>query len=51
MDIHDGTLWVQDEGTNRPIAEALAAAGIPKEDIIPAFHPAHVRPLTGYGVS
>ena len=51
VDIHDGTLWVQYEGTNRPIAEELAAAGVPNQDIILAFHPAHVRPLTGYGVS
>jgi hypothetical protein len=42
---------VQYDGTTRPIAEELAAAGIPKQDIILAFHPAELRPLTGYGVS
>jgi hypothetical protein len=51
VDIHDGKLWVQYDGTTRPIAEELAAAGIPKQDIILAFHPAELRPHTGYGVS
>ena len=48
VDIIDGKVWVQYDGTNRPIAEELSAAGIPKEDIVLAFHPESVRPWTGY---
>ena len=50
VDILDGKVWVQYDGTNRPVAEELVAAGIPKEDIVLAFHPAKVRPHTGYAV-
>lgn len=50
LDIIDGKVWVQFDGTNRPVAEALADAGVPKEDIVLAEKPPEVRPLTGYGV-
>ena len=50
IDIHDGKLWLQYDGTSRPVAEELVAAGIPRQDIVLAFHPAELRPLTGYGV-
>jgi XisI protein len=51
IDIHGDKVWIQYDGTNRPVAEELLAAGIPREDIVLAFHPAELRPLTGYGVS
>jgi hypothetical protein len=50
VDIHNGKIWIQYDGTNRPIAEELLSAGVPREDIILAFHPAELRSLTGYGV-
>jgi hypothetical protein len=50
VDIIDGKVWVQYDGTNRPVAEELVAAGIPKEDIVLGFHPAKVRPHTGFAV-
>ena len=50
LDIIDGKVWVQYDGTDRPVAEALVRAGIPKEDIVLAEKPADVRPFTGYGV-
>lgn len=50
IDICDGKIWVQYDGTSRPVAEELVAAGIPREDIVLAFHPAELRPLTGFGV-
>ncbi len=50
IDIRGDKIWVQYDGTNRPVAEELLAAGIPREDIVLAFHPAEVRPLTGYAV-
>jgi hypothetical protein len=31
-------------------AEELLAAGIPREDIVLAFHPAELRHLTGFAV-
>jgi XisI protein len=50
IDIKDGKVWVQHDGTDRPVADALTAAGIPKEDIVLGFQPPDVRPFTGYGV-
>jgi hypothetical protein len=50
LDIRDGKVWVQYDGTSLPVAEELLAAGIPREDIVLAFHPEDVRPLTGFGV-
>ena len=50
LDIIDGKIWVQYDGTDRPIAEELVRAGVPKEDIVLAEQPADVRPYTGYGV-
>ncbi|MBY0521751.1 MAG: XisI protein [Gemmataceae bacterium] len=50
LDISGGKVWIQYDGTNWPVAEQLEAAGIPREDIVLAFHPAELRPLTGYGV-
>lgn len=50
IDIINGKVWVQYDGTNRPVAEELIAAGIPREDIVLAFHPEELRHLTGYGV-
>lgn len=50
LDIIDGKIWIQYDGTDRPIAAELVRAGIPKEDIVLAEKPADVRPYTGYGV-
>jgi hypothetical protein len=50
LDIIDGKVWIQYDGTNRPVADELMAAGIPREDIVLGFHPADVRKLTGFAV-
>jgi XisI protein len=51
IDISGGKVWVQYDGTNRPVVEELMAAGIPREDIVLGFHPAELRPLTGFGLA
>jgi hypothetical protein len=50
IDLRGGKVWLQHDGTDRAIAEELVAAGIPKEDIVLAFHPARLRQHTGYAV-
>ncbi len=50
IDIIDGKVWIQFNGTDRRVADELAAAGVAKEDIVLADKPAEVRPLTGYAV-
>jgi hypothetical protein len=50
IDIQGGKIWIQYDGTSRPVADELVAAGIPRDDIVLAFHPPYVRPLTEYAV-
>jgi len=51
LDIIDGKVWIQYDGTNRPVAEALLAAGVPREDIVLGFHPAKLRPYTEFAAA
>ena len=51
LDIINGKVWIQRDGTEEGVGYALEAAGIPKEDIVPAFHPENVRIHTGYAVA
>jgi hypothetical protein len=51
IDIINGKVWIQRDGTEDGIAYDLEAAGIPKGDIVPAFHSESVRPYTGYAVT
>lgn len=51
LDIIDGKIWIQRDGTEDGIGYRLEAAGVAKSDIVPAFHPENVRPLTGYAAA
>lgn len=50
LDIRDGKVWVQHDGTEHGIAEELVEKGIPKDHIVLAFKPPDIRPHTGYAV-
>jgi hypothetical protein len=50
LDIINGKIWIQYDGTSRPVARELVEAGIPKEDIVLAEKPPHIRQYTGYGI-
>jgi hypothetical protein len=50
VDIRDGKIWIQHDGTDRPVADELLAAGVPREDIVLGFHPADVRKYTEFAV-
>lgn len=51
FDIIDGKVWVQVNNTDRELVDELIELGIPKEDIVLAFHPEHLRQYTGFAVS
>ena len=51
LDIIDGKVWVQRDGTEDGVAGELEEAGIPKSDIVLGFHPPHGRPLTEYAAA
>lgn len=50
IDIINGKVWIQFNGTDQHVAEELVAAGVAKEDIVLGEKPAYVRHLTGYAV-
>jgi hypothetical protein len=50
LDIIDGKVWVQFNGTDQRIAEELVRSGIPREDIVLGEKSPELRPHTGYGV-
>ncbi len=51
IDLIDGKIWIQRDGTEEGIAVDLERAGIPKEDIVLGFRPPELRPYTGYAVA
>jgi hypothetical protein len=51
LDIIDGKIWIQRDNTEEGIGYALQEAGVPAENIVPAFHPPTVRKLAGYAVA
>ena len=50
-EIRDGKIWIHYDGIEDGITEELVEAGVPKDSIVLAFHPPHVRPHTGYAVA
>ncbi|MBD2608109.1 XisI protein [Scytonema hofmannii FACHB-248] len=51
IEIIDGKIWIQRDGTEYGIANELVAAGIPKDEIVLAFHPEDVRQYTDFAVA
>ena len=50
LDIIDGKIWIQRDGTEDGIGYDLEAAGVAKPHIIPAFYSEETRVHMGYGV-
>jgi len=50
LDLCNEKIWIQYDGTSWPVADALMAEGVPKEDIVLAFHPEKLRKYTGYAI-
>jgi hypothetical protein len=51
IEIINGKVWVQYDGTEDGITDELLKAGIPKEDIVLGFHEPDVRPHTGFAIA
>ncbi len=49
VDIRNDQIWIQHDGTEGGIANELVELGVPKEDIVLAFHAPYKRPYTGFG--
>lgn len=50
IDIKNGKIWIQHDGTEEGVANRLVEAGVPKEDIVLAFHSPFKRQFTGFAV-
>ncbi len=50
IDIKNEKIWLQRDGTEQGVADELVALGIPKQDIVLAFHPRYARQYTGFAV-
>ncbi|OZH51431.1 fatty-acid oxidation protein subunit alpha [Hydrocoleum sp. CS-953] len=51
IDIKNEKIWIQHDGTEIGIANELLDLGVPKSDIILAFHAPYKRKYTGFAVS
>jgi XisI protein len=50
LDIKDGKIWLQHNGTENDIGEELFEMGVPKTDITIGFHSPFKRQFTEYAV-
>ena len=50
IDLIDGRIWIQHDGTEWAVAEDLVERGVPRSDIVLGFHPPFARPMTDYAV-
>lgn len=50
LDIRNGKIWIQHDGTEVGVASLLLERGVLHEDIVLAFHPRYKRPYTGFAV-
>lgn len=51
IDIINDKIWIQRDGTETGIANEFVNGGIPKNQIVLAFHPADVRKYTEFAVN
>lgn len=51
VDIIDGKFWIQRDGTEDGIATDLEREGVPKSDIVLAFHAPELRKHTEYAIA
>jgi len=50
IDIKDGKIWIQHDGTEEGLADRLVERGVPKADIVLAFHVPFRRQFTEFAV-
>jgi serine/threonine protein kinase len=51
LDIKDGKIWVQYNGTETAIAKFLTDKGVPASDIVLGFHSPFKRQFSGYALA
>jgi hypothetical protein len=51
IDIKNNKIWIQHDGTESGVANELTEMGVPKQDIVLAFHSPYKRQFTDFAVS
>lgn len=51
LDIKNGKIWIQHDGTEIGVANQLVELGVPNQDIVLAFHEPDVRQYTDFGTA
>ncbi len=51
IDIKDGKIWIQHDGTETGVANELLEMGVPKENIVLAFHSPYKRQYTDFATN
>lgn len=51
LDIKDGKVWIWQNNTDAFVGDDLVERGIPKSDIVLAFHAPQERPYTGFALA
>ena len=46
--LHDGKIWIEKDTTEDGIANDFVREGVPREDIVLAFHPPEMRQYTDF---
>lgn len=49
--LKNGKIWIEEDWTDIGFADQLMEAGVPKEDIVLAFHAPELRELTEFAVA
>lgn len=49
--LHNGKVWIEQDGTEEGIATRLLAAGVPREDIVLAFYSPEKRRYSEFAVA
>lgn len=49
--LHEGKIWIEEDGTEEGLATDLLAGGVPNEDIVLGFRHPELRPLTEFATA
>ncbi len=44
-------IWIEEDGTEEGVSTDFLQAGVPREDIVLAFHPQHLRQYTEFAIA
>ena len=50
LNVKNGKIWIQHDGTEEGVANELMRLGVPKDQIVLAFHSPYKRQFTGFAV-